>query len=99
MGLIVFIGGERKWRDAVGAPIEGGRRKPGQTTFMMFNSMCEKLSDYTQRSRPGSVFLVGAGVLGKIYVDIIKTNGGIAVDMGSTLDFFYPDIIPGEYLT
>jgi hypothetical protein len=36
--------------------------------------------------RPGDVFLVGAGVLGKIYCDQIKTRGGVALDIGSLLD-------------
>ena len=36
--------------------------------------------------RPGSVFLVGAGLLGKIYCDKIKSKGGIAIDIGSILD-------------
>jgi len=36
--------------------------------------------------RPGSVFLVGAGLLGKIYCDEIKSKGGIAIDIGSILD-------------
>jgi len=34
----------------------------------------------------GAVFLVGAGVLGKIYCDVIKSKGGIALDIGSILD-------------
>jgi hypothetical protein len=36
--------------------------------------------------RPGDVFLVGAGLLGKIYCDKIKTGGGVALDIGSILD-------------
>jgi hypothetical protein len=35
---------------------------------------------------PGAVFLVGAGMLGKIYCDIIKQRGGIAIDVGSVFD-------------
>jgi len=35
---------------------------------------------------PGAVFLVGAGVLGKIYCHRIKELGGIAIDIGSTFD-------------
>ncbi len=34
----------------------------------------------------GSVFLVGAGYLGKVYCDVIKARGGIALDVGSVLD-------------
>ena len=32
------------------------------------------------------VFLVGAGFLGKIYCDLIKQYGGIALDLGSQMD-------------
>ena len=34
----------------------------------------------------GQVFLVGAGFLGKIYCNVIKQNGGIAIDVGSLMD-------------
>lgn len=44
------------------------------------------LSRALETVRPGDVFLVGAGVLGKIYCDCIKTRGGIAIDVGSLLD-------------
>jgi hypothetical protein len=46
-----------------------------------FNRVIEQLD-----VRPGMAFLVGAGVLGKIYCDRIKARGGIALDMGSILD-------------
>ena len=35
---------------------------------------------------PGSVVLIGAGILGKIYCDIVKNSGGIALDVGSLMD-------------
>lgn len=34
----------------------------------------------------GAIFLVGAGGLGKIYCDIIKQRGGIAIDIGALFD-------------
>ena len=34
----------------------------------------------------GAVFLVGAGPCGKIYCDVIKRKGGIAIDIGSVFD-------------
>jgi len=34
----------------------------------------------------GKLFLVGAGFLGKIYCDLIKRHGGIALDVGSMMD-------------
>ena len=47
-----------------------------------FNEVMARLNDV----EPGDVFLVGAGVLGKIYCDRIKAKGGIALDIGSILD-------------
>jgi hypothetical protein len=37
----------------------------------------------------GNLFLVGAGILGKIYCDWIKQAGGIAVDVGGVMDSWY----------
>lgn len=34
----------------------------------------------------GAVFLVGAGPCGKVYCDVIKRRGGIAIDIGSVFD-------------
>lgn len=36
--------------------------------------------------KPGRVFLVGAGGLGKLYCHWIKKRGGVAIDAGSILD-------------
>lgn len=35
---------------------------------------------------PGAVYLVGAGVLGKTYCNLIKQRGGIAIDVGAVFD-------------
>ncbi|MEQ8816689.1 MAG: tetratricopeptide repeat protein [Thalassobaculum sp.] len=37
-------------------------------------------------AEPGEVFLVAAGILGKIYCDWIRSAGGIALDIGSVVD-------------
>ena len=34
----------------------------------------------------GAVFLVGAGILGKVYCEVIKQRGGIALDIGAVFD-------------
>jgi tetratricopeptide (TPR) repeat protein len=48
---------------------------------------------------PGTVFLVAAGLLGKVYCSRIKELGGIAIDIGAVADgwmgFF--DTRPGQY--
>ena len=36
--------------------------------------------------RPGAVFLVAGGLLGKIYCHVIRQRGGIAIDAGSIVD-------------
>ncbi|MFA0426720.1 hypothetical protein [Vibrio sp. 10N.222.51.C5] len=33
-----------------------------------------------------TVVLIGAGILAKVYCDIVKSNGGIAIDVGSLMD-------------
>lgn len=37
---------------------------------------------------PGAVFLIGAGVCGKVYCNWIKAQGGIAIDLGSVFDIW-----------
>jgi hypothetical protein len=38
------------------------------------------------RARAGELFLVGAGILGKTYCELVRRAGGMAIDMGSMLD-------------
>lgn len=35
---------------------------------------------------PGAVFLIAGGLLGKIYCDVVRRRGGIAIDIGSVAD-------------
>lgn len=49
------------------------------------------LSEQLHRDRAviaGRLFLVGAGVWGKIYAAIIKQHGGYAIDIGSMVDYW-----------
>jgi hypothetical protein len=39
-----------------------------------------------QAIEPGSLWFVAAGMLGKVYCDVIRSAGGIAVDIGHTAD-------------
>jgi hypothetical protein len=39
-----------------------------------------------QTIEPGTLWFVAAGLLGKVYSDVIRTAGGIAVDIGHTAD-------------
>lgn len=49
----------------------------------VFNKVLNELGT---RDLTGEVFLVGAGPLGKIYCNVIKENGGIALDLGAIFD-------------
>ncbi|WP_435102805.1 tetratricopeptide repeat protein [Arhodomonas sp. AD133] len=46
----------------------------------------ERLCESVEVAYPGEVFFVAAGFLGKIYCDVIKARGGIALDVGSIVD-------------
>ncbi|WP_293103905.1 tetratricopeptide repeat protein [Moorena sp. SIO3I6] len=48
----------------------------------------QKISSELTVSYPGEVFLVAAGFLGKIYCNSIKNLGGIALDVGSIVDYW-----------
>jgi tetratricopeptide (TPR) repeat protein len=51
-----------------------------------------------QVPKPGAVFLVAAGLLGKIYCHRIKELGGIAIDVGSIVDAWMGfNTRPGQY--
>lgn len=46
-----------------------------------------KTMDHIKKNvKPGCFYLVGAGILGKIYCNEIKKHGGIAIDVGSLID-------------
>lgn len=66
---------EVKWSAAF-ASTGSGRHYPDR-----FNTLRHSLD-----VRPGELYLVAAGVLGKIYCQWIKAAGGIAVDAGSVAD-------------
>lgn len=44
------------------------------------------MMEIKDRVELGAVYLVGAGILGKIYCNEIKKHGGIAIDVGSLID-------------
>ncbi len=49
-----------------------------------FKKICEELNVAYR----GEVFLVAAGFLGKFYCHLIKQKGGIALDVGSAMDYW-----------
>ena len=46
----------------------------------------ERLCEEVSQARSGVLYLVGAGIPGKIYCDLIKKAGGVALDIGAIAD-------------
>lgn len=44
--------------------------------------------DLRARVQPGVLYLVAAGITGKVYCDLIKRGGGVALDIGSVADIW-----------
>ena len=49
----------------------------------MYNDICKRIAHETNL---GSIYLIGAGGLGKIYCNCVKKAGGIAIDIGALFD-------------
>ncbi len=58
----------------------------GSVVARHFPDRFDELYESLQVSKPGMLFLVGAGPLGKVYCQWIKERGGIALDIGSIFD-------------
>ncbi len=61
------------------------------TSSSQFDHYPKVFSDNVQKIKakyPGQIFLVSAGLLGKVYCKIIKDSGGIAIDIGSIADLW-----------
>jgi hypothetical protein len=69
-------------------PIPGEKgHHPGSAGPAHYPVVFENTLDWIQREAgPGRLFLVGAGILGKIYCDAIRQQGGVAIDVGSVMD-------------
>ena len=55
--------------------------EPETTLFDQHDEVCRAIAP-----QPGDVYLIAAGFLGKIYCDIVRDRGGIAIDVGSIVD-------------
>ncbi len=81
-----------------GIPIEGVHLIPSEQKFSdifkntvmgrHYPDFYQDLQGKLSGVRRGQVFLVAAGMLGKIYCKWIKEAGGIAIDVGSAVDFW-----------
>jgi tetratricopeptide (TPR) repeat protein len=65
-----------------GQPQLSDRARAGRHFPDRYEALCESLAVPFE----GALFLVGAGLLGKVYCKIIKERGGIAIDVGSVMD-------------
>lgn len=70
----------------ISIPVEHGHAQGDQTGNHFpeaFNAIIHQLRTTV---RPGDLYLVGGGVLGKIYCDVVRAAGGIGLDIGSLFD-------------
>ena len=56
---------------------------PSPTEYL---SLLENVLSQRLVEHPGMVYLVGGGLYGKLYCHLIKSQGGIAIDLGSLFD-------------
>ena len=66
--------------------VRGEHGFPGEVSEAHWPTTYSKIMRDLRSIAPGSMFLVGAGVLGKLYCHKIQEMGGIALDVGSILD-------------
>lgn len=67
-------------------PIKGEARFAGEFGLPHYPDTFEYLKSAINPPYIGALYLVGAGALGKIYCDVIKQKGGIAIDAGAIFD-------------
>ena len=66
--------------------VRGERDHPGSVATMPYPDGFKALRQTLTVPYRGAVFLVGAGVFGKVYCHWIKARGGIAIDIGAIFD-------------
>ena len=66
--------------------VRGELEDTGEIDTPHFPDGFEELRNTLEVPHQGAVFLVGAGVFGKVYCEWIKERGGIAIDVGSIFD-------------
>jgi len=67
-------------------PEEVAHAKDKSMISRHFPDRFEEIRDSLVVSRPGMLFLIGAGPLGKVYCQWVKERGGIGLDVGSMFD-------------
>ena len=101
-GLAEALGEKLRIAEVVGHVVPGEGRLPSaeasRAAGKHFPTIYETLLATLEVPRPGCVFLVAAGLLGKIYCARIKALGGIALDVGALVDAWMGfDTRDGQY--
>jgi hypothetical protein len=73
-----------KLKDFIAVPVQG--IAPSSAAKSHYYEAYPKVVEYLNRDLRGTLVLVGAGLFGKIYCNVAKLNGGVAVDLGSAFD-------------
>jgi hypothetical protein len=71
-------------REFITVPVQGF--VPSSLTESHYSGSFAKVADRLRRDLRGTLVLVGAGLCGKIYCNVAKMNGAVAVDLGSVFD-------------
>ncbi|WP_407523960.1 hypothetical protein [Methylobacterium oryzisoli] len=77
---LIKIPGEQIHAGALGADAAAGRHWPDR-----YDEICAQLA---QGDRRGEVWLVAAGLLGKIYGAALKRSGAVVIDIGAVADLW-----------
>lgn len=59
---------------------------PAAQTVTGYAERFEQILQLRLVDRPGMLFLVGGGLYGKLFCSLVKSQGGVALDLGSLLD-------------
>ena len=70
-----------------GVTVETIAVPPEDAPVKIFDIYPEIVDHVRSASEPGTLVLVGAGIVGKIFVDEAKLRGAVALDVGSLLDY------------
>ncbi|MCH7372356.1 hypothetical protein [Aeromonas sp. MR16] len=78
-------------RDIIKIPVPAKQVSPNkEQNTKHYPDVFFKISNFlAEEIKAGDLVLVGAGILGIIYCDIIKNSGGIALDLGSSADTMF----------
>lgn len=91
LGLVSHSDATAALKEAFGVGETQFIQVPGHQTFMQseavhYPDQYRNIINQINVAHRGDVYLVAAGYLGKVYCHIIKSLGGIAIDIGSVFD-------------